>query len=44
MSNGLDAVSVPAAWRLEFNHALDALFTTDDATVLMLFLTSCAID
>lgn len=44
MSNGFDAVSVPATRRLEFNHALDTLFTTDDATVLMSFLASCTID
>jgi Fic family protein len=44
MSNGYDAVSVPAARRLEFNQALDTLFSTDDATTLMAFLATCALD
>ena len=44
MSSGFDAPSVPAARRLEFNQALDALFTTDDATTLMGFLTTCTRD
>ena len=44
MANGFDAVSVPAARRLEFNQALDTLFATDDATTLMSFLATCALD
>jgi Fic family protein len=44
MSTGYDAVSVPAARRLEFNDALDTLFATDDATTLMGFLSSCTLD
>ena len=43
MSNGFDAVSVPYARRLEYNTALDELLTTDDATELMQFVTSCTI-
>lgn len=42
MANGFDAVNVPNARRLEFNVALDHLFTTDDATPLLEFLVSCA--
>jgi hypothetical protein len=30
--------------RLEFNQALDTLFATDDATVLMAYLATCTID
>lgn len=44
MSSGFDAVSVPAARRLEFNQALDVLFATDDATTLMAFLATCTLD
>jgi len=44
MSSGFDAVSVPAARRLEFNQALDTLFTTGDATTLMAFLATCTLD
>jgi len=43
-SSGFDAVSVPAARRLEFNQALDTLFATDDATTLMAFLATCTLD
>lgn len=43
MSNGFDTVSVPYARRLEFNEALDDLFTTDDATPLLAFLATCTI-
>lgn len=42
MSNGFDAVDVPCVRRLELNHALDTLITTDDATELMAFLVDCA--
>jgi Fic family protein len=44
MSGGFDAVSVPAARRLEFNQALDTLFATDDATTLMVLLATCTLD
>ena len=44
MSNGFDAVSVPAARRIEFNRALDAMFTSSDATELMAFLATCTLD
>ncbi len=43
MASGYDIVSVPFARRLEFNNALDALFTTDDATELLAFLTTCTL-
>jgi hypothetical protein len=42
ISNGFDAVTVPYARRLELDHALDTLFTTDDATELMALLVDCA--
>ena len=42
MTHGYDAVNIPHARRLEFNHALDQLFTTDNATALMSFTASCA--
>lgn len=42
MTNGYDAINIPYARRLEFNHALDHLFTTDDGTELMNFLATCA--
>lgn len=42
MSHGYDAVNIPNARRLEFNLALDALFSTNDATELMAFIASCA--
>ncbi|HJD51627.1 MAG TPA: hypothetical protein H9908_07165 [Candidatus Rothia avistercoris] len=43
MSHGFDAINIPFARRLEFNQALDTLFTHDDATQLMRFLVSCAL-
>lgn len=43
MSNGYDAVSIPFARRLEFNIALDTLFTDDNATPLLQFLGTCGI-
>ncbi len=43
MSHGFDAINIPFARRLEFNQALDTLFTSDNATQLMRFLVSCAI-
>lgn len=42
MANGFDSVNIPNSRRLEFNHALDELFTTSDATNLMRFTASCA--
>ncbi|MEU4453188.1 hypothetical protein AB0F44_17770 [Nocardioides sp. NPDC023903] len=42
ISNGFDAITVPGARRLELDHALDTLVTTDDATELMAFLVDCA--
>lgn len=43
MSNGFDVVSVPYARQLEFNEALDHMFTTNDATPLLAFLGTCTI-
>ncbi|WEG07881.1 hypothetical protein PU630_11580 [Microbacterium horticulturae] len=43
MAHGFDVVSIPNARRLEYNVALDELFTTDDATALMRFTASCAL-
>jgi prophage maintenance system killer protein len=43
MSNGFDLVSIPFARRLELNNALDTLFSTDDATDLLQFLTTCVV-
>ncbi|NMR19806.1 hypothetical protein HIR71_06150 [Cellulomonas fimi] len=44
MAGGYDPVSVPAARKLEFNVALDRMFTTDDATELIAFLGTCTLD
>jgi Fic family protein len=41
LSHGFDAVNVTYARRLEFNEALDAMFTTDDATALLRFFGTC---
>ncbi|SKA81989.1 hypothetical protein SAMN06295879_0413 [Agreia bicolorata] len=43
MAHGHDPVNVPHARRLEYNVALDHLFSTDDATPLMRFTASCAL-
>lgn len=43
MSSGYDAVSVPVSRKLEFNNALDTLFTQDDATELLSFLGTCVL-
>lgn len=43
MAHGFDIISIPFARRLEFNTALDTLFTTDDATELLCFLTTCTL-
>ncbi|GGR63795.1 hypothetical protein J2S40_004780 [Nocardioides luteus] len=42
ISNGCDAITIPGPRRLELDHALDTLTTTDDATELMRFLVDCA--
>lgn len=44
MAAGFEAVAIPWARRLEFNNALDRLFTTNDATELMSFVATCAVD
>jgi Fic family protein len=44
MSSGFDVVSVPFARKLEFNEALDVLFERDEATDLLRFLATCALD
>ena len=41
MAGGYDLVSIPYARRLELNNALDTMFSTDDATGLLRFLTTC---
>ncbi|MGC0250587.1 Fic family protein [Pseudactinotalea sp. Z1748] len=41
MSSGYDTVNVPVARKLEFNLALDELFSTDEATMLLRFLADC---
>ena len=41
MSHGYDVVNIPYARRLEFNRALDQMFTGDDATNLLRFLADC---
>jgi Fic family protein len=43
MSSGFDVVSVPFARKLEFNQALDVLFSDDDATDLLRFLGTCVL-
>lgn len=42
LTAGYDAINIPHARRLEYNLALDELFTTDDATALLAFIASCA--
>ncbi len=44
MSSGFEFVSVPFARKLEFNEALDVLFSRDDATDLLRFLSTCVLD
>lgn len=41
MSHGIDAISVPAARRLEFNMNMVDFFRTRDATGMFAFLASC---
>ena len=43
MTSGFDVVSVPVARKLEFNQALDVLFSDDDATDLLRFLGTCVL-
>jgi hypothetical protein len=43
MTSGFDVVSVPVARKLEFNQALDVLFSDDDATELLRFLGTCVL-
>ncbi|HTW06090.1 MAG TPA: hypothetical protein VME46_01170, partial [Acidimicrobiales bacterium] len=43
MSSGYDVVSIPFSRKLEFNNALDILFSMDDGTELLRFLTTCAL-
>ncbi|HMH92225.1 MAG TPA: hypothetical protein VK586_14215 [Streptosporangiaceae bacterium] len=44
MSQGIDAISVPAVRRLEFNEALTVFYLRSDATPLFAFLASCFMD
>lgn len=44
LSNGYESVAIPWARRLEFNIALDVMFTSDDATELIAFLKTCALE
>jgi len=44
MSSGFEVVSVPFARKLEFNEALDVLFSRDDATDLLRYLSTCVLD
>ena len=41
MSHGYDAIYIPLERRLEYNRCLDVLFTTNNATPLMMFIASC---
>lgn len=41
MSNGIDAISVPAAKEQEFNEKMVRFYLSKDATEMMLFLASC---
>lgn len=41
MSHGFDAIYIPLERRLEYNRCLDVLFTTNNATPLMMFIASC---
>lgn len=43
MAGGYDLVSIPFARKLELNNALDTMFSTDDATELLRFLTTCTL-
>ena len=41
MSNGIDAISVPAAKKLEFNQKMRQFYVTKDGTEMMSFLVDC---
>ncbi len=41
MSNGIDAISVPAARAQEFNESMARFYVTRDATEMLAFLASC---
>jgi Fic family protein len=41
MAHGIDAISVPAARRLEFNTGMVGFYRTRDATAMFTFLASC---
>ena len=41
MSNGIDAISVPAAKAHEFNEKMVRFYLTRDATEMMAFLVDC---
>ena len=43
LSGGYDVVSIPFARQRALDTALDALFSTDDATELLRFLTTCTL-
>jgi Fic family protein len=43
MSHGYEAISVPAARKLEFNQTMVDFYVARDATALLAFLASCAI-
>lgn len=43
ISHGFDLVSIPYVRRLEFNNALDTMFTSDDATELLRLLSTCTV-
>lgn len=43
MSSGYDLVSIPFSRKLEFNNALDTLFSDDDGTELLRFLATCTL-
>jgi len=43
MSHGYEAISVPAARKLEFNQTMVDFYVSRDATALLAFLASCAI-
>ena len=44
LSEGYDAISVPAASRLEFNNRIVAFYDTKDATAMISFLAECSLD
>jgi prophage maintenance system killer protein len=41
MSHGIDAISVPAAWKLEFNTEMADFYASKDGTRMFGFLASC---